>query len=98
MPRFKGRKGDLTWGRYNYPVTQSQKDTLDGLEYLMRGLPRAHPANGDIPEGYFASQNLLDGGVIIGLHHNSVTVHRTGRITSNERMRVFHPLPSRIKT
>jgi hypothetical protein len=83
MTRFEGRRGDLTWGIYNYPVTQTQKETLDGLWYMMTGLPRAHPANGNMPKGFFCSQRPESGDVVIGLNHYSVSVHRSGRITSN---------------
>jgi hypothetical protein len=80
MARFAGRDGDLKWGPYNYPVTPTQKATLDGLWYMMSGLPTY---NGE-PIGYFASQQPNTGVVFIGLHHKSVSVHRNGRITSNE--------------
>lgn len=85
MARFVGRRGDLVWGTYDYPVTLSQKTTLDGLKYMMRGLPRAKAWDEGIPEEYFCSQRPDNGDVVIGLHHNSVNVHRNGRITSNER-------------
>lgn len=85
MAKFPGRRGDLKWGTYDYPVTRTQKATLDGLWYMMSGLPRAHPANGDMPEGYFCSQYHTNGDVVMGLNHHSVSVHRDGRITSNEK-------------
>jgi hypothetical protein len=84
MAKYAGRRGDLKWGVYDYPVTRTQKASLDGLLYLMRGLPRAH-AMYDLWEAGFYSQNPNDGGVILGVNHQSVTVHRNGRITSNER-------------
>lgn len=91
MSQFKGRRGDLKWGKYKYPVTRTQKETLDGLRYMMRGLPRApvtndditHPSSDDIPVGYFCSQRANNGDVVIGLNNHSVSVHRSGRITSN---------------
>lgn len=83
MAKFRGLPGDLTWGVYNYPVTRTQKETLEGLHYMMTGLPRAHPANGDMPQGYFCSQRESNGAVVVGLHHHSVSVYRTGRIRGN---------------
>jgi hypothetical protein len=89
MAKFPGRKGDFHWGIYDYPVTFTQKATLDGLWYMLSGLPKAlgQEDKGDyaLPQGCYYSQNSNDGGVIIGLNHQSVTVHRNGRITSNER-------------
>lgn len=82
MAKFAGRRNDLVWGKYDYPVTRTQKATLDGLWYMLSGLPRAYLS--DLPRGGFYSQNPDDGGVVIGLHHQSVTVRRTGRITSNQ--------------
>lgn len=89
--RFKGKRSDLKWGKYDYPVTRTQKDTLDGLWYMMSGLPRTYnpeeardPRGYTLPEGGFYSQRPDNGSVIIGLHHFSVTVNRWGRITSNE--------------
>lgn len=84
MAKFAGRRGDLTWGVFDYPVTRTQKAALDGLWYMMSGLPRSlnnvrHPADS------FYSQNGSDGAVIIGLNHESVSVHRSGRITSNQK-------------
>lgn len=84
MTKFAGHKGDLTWGKYDFPVTRTQKSTLDGLWYMMSGLPRSHPMNGDMPAGYFCSQRPSSGDVVIGLNHQSVNVHRNGRITSNQ--------------
>jgi hypothetical protein len=85
MAKFAGRRGDLKWGKYDYPVTKTQKATLDGLLYMMSGLPTWHPANGYplMPEGYFCSQYPSDGRVVMGLNHQSVSVHRNGRVTSN---------------
>lgn len=83
MAKFAGRRGDLKWGKFDYPVTKTQKATLDGLWYMMNGLPRSHSANGDTPEGYFCSQTPSNGDVVMGLHGCSVTIHRTGRITAN---------------
>lgn len=81
--RFKGRRGDLKWGKFKYPVTRTQKATLDGLRYMMSGLPKAHPSNGDMPKGYFCSQRVDNGDIVIGLNNESVSVHRSGRVTSN---------------
>jgi hypothetical protein len=54
----------------------------------MSGLPKAFGQDEKgvyvLPQGGFYSQSEKNGDVIIGLHHKSVTVHRTGRITSNE--------------
>jgi len=87
MVKFAGRKGDLTWGKYDYPVTRTQKEALDGLLYMMSGLPKWSPSNGYplMPQGYFCSQREQDGAVVMGLNHHSVSVHRNGRITSNDR-------------
>lgn len=84
MAKFAGRRGDLAWGKYDYPVTRTQKTTLNGLKNLMTGLPHTDIGDRSLPEGYFCSQRPDNGGVIVGLHHRSVTVHRSGRITSNQ--------------
>lgn len=84
MIRFKGRYDDLKWGAHNYSVTRTQKETLDGLWYMMRGLPRTNPLHGTIPEGYFCSQRLDNGAVVIGLHGHSVSVGRNGRVVGNK--------------
>lgn len=84
MAKFAGRPGDLKWGKYDYPVTRTQKDSLDGLVYMLYGLPRALD-NPDLWQAGFYSQNPSDGGVIIGVNHQSVTVDRNGRVMSNER-------------
>lgn len=81
MAKFAGKRGDETWGPYNYPVTPSQKMTLEGLEYMMSGLP-TWPTNGR-PKGFFCSQMPNTGVVVIGLNHRSITVHRNGRIERN---------------
>lgn len=81
--RYKGKPRDLKWGKYDYPVTPSQKKTLEALWYMMSGLPRS-PENGFTPVGYFCSQRVDTGTVIIGLNHESINVHRSGHITSNE--------------
>jgi hypothetical protein len=90
MAKFAGRRGDLKWGIYDYPVSPGQKATLDALWYLMGGLPKAFGQDKTgvyvLPQGGFYSQSEKNGDVIIGLHHKSVTVHRTGRITSNEKI------------
>jgi|tagenome__1003787_1003787.scaffolds.fasta_scaffold12071519_1 hypothetical protein len=80
MAKFAGRRGDLTWGTFNYSVTRSQKATLDGLLYMMSGLPWGD----SLPREGFCSQRPDNGVVVIGLHHQSVSVHRSGRITSNQ--------------
>ena len=82
--RFVGRRGDLTWGKFDYPVTKSQKSALDGLWYMMTGLPRQDPPNGHLPQGLFYSQRPDTGVVIIGLHQYSVNVHRSGLIVGNQ--------------
>src|SRR4051794_30217173 len=87
MAKFAGRPGDLKWGKYEYPVTPTQKLSLEGLVYLLHGLPRALDSK-DLWQGGFYSQNPRDGGVIIGLNHQSVTVDRNGRITSNEETQI----------
>jgi hypothetical protein len=81
MAKFVGRRGDLKWGPYDYPVTKTQKITLEGLHNIMKGVPRTN--RGKMPAGYYGSQRPSDGGIIVGLNHYSVTVHRNGRITSN---------------
>lgn len=83
MGKFAGRRGDLKWGRYNYPVTKTQKATLDGLWYMMSELPRAYGGGQSLPQGGFYSQMEDSGDVIIGLFGRSVSVHRNGRITGN---------------
>lgn len=87
MAKFAGRRGDLKWGKYDYPVTRTQKDTLDGLVYMFSGLPRAYE-NPDLWQEGFYSQHAGDGGVIIGLKHQSVTVDRQGRVMSNEPLSI----------
>lgn len=88
MAKFEGRRGDLTWGIYDYPVTKTQFATLDGLWYMMSGLPKGFGQDSKgayaLPRGAFYSQRPDNGDVIIGLNHQSVSVHRNGRITSNE--------------
>lgn len=86
MAKYPGRRGDLTWGAYEYPVTASQKITLDALWYMMSGLPRASEIS-SLPRGGFYSQRSDNGDVVIGLNHESVSVHRSGRITSNQETR-----------
>ena len=84
--RFAGRREDLTWGKFDYFVTKSQKSALDGLWYMMSGLPRSYDRQGASPEGSFYSQRPDTGAVIIGLHQCSVTVHRSGLIVSNQKL------------
>lgn len=87
MAKFAGRRGDWKWGKYEYPVTRTQWESLDALMYMLSTLPRAY-RQPELWQAGFYSQNPNDGGVIIGLNHQSVTVHRNGRITSNEDKRI----------
>jgi len=82
MNEFKGRRNDTTWGKYDYPVTQTQKAALEGLWFMTRGLPRAVD-NPDLPKGCFYSQHPITGAVIFGLFHRSVSVLRNGRVVAN---------------
>lgn len=82
MGIFAGRHGDMQWGKYDYPVTSTQCETLDGIWFLLTGLPisqmsRVHGV------GVFYSQTESDGVVIIGREHRSVSVDRNGRVTGN---------------
>jgi hypothetical protein len=88
MAKFEGRRGDLVWGKYNYPVTRTQKAALDGIWYMMSKLPRGIQQEGKwaLPDGGFYSQRPENGDVVIGLYHQSLNVHRNGRVTSNERI------------
>ncbi len=86
MAKFPGRRGDKVWGKFDYPVTRTQKETLDGLWYMMSGLPKSDE-NLDLPTDAFYSQHPVSGDVVIGLVHHSVSVHRSGRLTSNEKGR-----------
>lgn len=81
MAKFAGRRGDLKWGVYDFPVTRTQKAALDALWFIMGGggTYSVLPADG------FYSQTESDGTVIIGLNHRSVNVHRDGRVTSNRK-------------
>jgi len=81
VAKFPGRRADLKWGKYDFPVTFAQKTKLDALGYLVSGLPVTFEAN--LPDGLFYSQNPRDGSVIFGLNHRSVTVYRSGRIVAN---------------
>ena len=83
MARFTKRPGDLIWGKYNYPVTPTQHMALEGIWWLLRTLPRAIPED-DLPAGAFYSQNSNNGTVIIGIHHHSVSVYRSGRVKKNQ--------------
>lgn len=74
---------NLKWGLYDYPVTQTQKNTLDGLWHMMSDLPRAYNSP-TLPEGAFYFQRSDNGDVIIGLYHCSVSVHRDGLLTINK--------------
>jgi hypothetical protein len=86
MGKFPGKPGDQVWGVYDFPVTFTQKQALDALWYMMSGLPRGFQQKGRwaLPAGAFYSQRETNGDVVIGLNHHSVTVHRSGRLTSNE--------------
>lgn len=81
--RYRGQTEDLTWGKYDYKVTRTQKQALDGLLYVVYGLSPGQIHRG-LPNGAFYSQRPNDGAVLIGIHHRSVTVYRSGRIKSNE--------------
>lgn len=81
---FKGRSGDLKWGRFDYRVTRTQKEALDGIWYMLTGQTNAADGTANAPtRGIFCSQVPLNGAMIIGLDHHSVTVYRSGRIISN---------------
>lgn len=86
MAKFEGRSDDLVWGKYDYSVTRTQKQALDGLMHVLYGLSPGQINRGDrdLPNGGFYSQRPNDGAVLIGIHHRSVTVYRSGRIKSNE--------------
>lgn len=83
MAKFEGRPGDMTWGRYDYPVTRTQCETLDGAWFLLTGLPISRMRD-DAPRGVFYSQTP-DGMVVIGKNHRSINVDRNGRVTGNFR-------------
>lgn len=87
MAKFEGRRGDSTWGTYDYPVTLTQKKSLEGIWYMLSGLPKATGNLNGLPAEGFYSQDPGNGDVIIGLFHHSVYVHRDGRITSAEEER-----------
>lgn len=82
---FPGKSKDFKWGRYDYPVTKSQKRSLDALWYLLSGLPREYMGSFEdtLAEGSFYSQDAVTGNVTFGLCHKSVTVDRRGRLMSN---------------
>lgn len=79
-PKFKKRTGDLTWGKYDYPVTRSQKAALDGIMNLFSMLPEDLRG----PSTLFYSQTVLNGDVVIGIYLRSVTVTRHGRVIGNQ--------------
>jgi hypothetical protein len=83
--RYRGQKEDLTWGRFDYKVTRTQKAALDGLLYMIAGLT-PDQNHRPLPSGTFYSQRPNDGAVLIGIDHRSVTVYRSGRITSNSEI------------
>lgn len=80
MAKFPRRRGDLKWGVYDFPVTRTQKEALDGLWYMMGG----SGVYSEMPQGGFYSQTPSNGDVVIGMNHRSINVHRSGRITSNK--------------
>jgi hypothetical protein len=60
LAKFKGRRGDLKWGVYDFPVTRTQKAALDGVWYMLRTSARAYnpvAEDGELPQGGFYSQN-----------------------------------------
>lgn len=79
MANFEGRRGDLKWGVYDYPVTNTQKISLDGLWHMMGG----NGPYSETPKGGYYSQDSSNGDIVIGMDHRSVRVHRSGRVTSN---------------
>lgn len=86
--RYRGQTEDLTWGKYEYKVTRTQKQALDALLYVLYDLSPGQINRNlgmrDLPNGGFYSQRPNDGAVLIGIDHRSVTVYRSGRIKSNE--------------
>lgn len=82
--RFEARPDDLRWGRFGYPVTRTQKNALDALLYMLSGCVERSYENPLNPRGFFCSQYPSDGRVVVGLNHQSLTVWRSGRITSNQ--------------
>jgi hypothetical protein len=80
--KFKGRPGDLTWGPFGYPVTQTQKAAVEGIVFMLSSLPRAFNQP-DLWQNGFYSQNPATGAIIMGLDHHSVSIHRNGRVTAN---------------
>lgn len=64
---------DLTWGDAHYPVTKTQKQALEAIWYVM----------GERTDWFYILRKT-DGAVILGRRGRSVTVYRTGRITSNK--------------
>lgn len=70
MPRFQARPGDQTWGRFNYPVTITQKNALDAVLHLFAGT------------GFemIHSQKTCNGDVILVIEGRSVTIKRSGRM------------------
>lgn len=82
--KFKAKTGDLRWGKYDYPVTRSQKQSLDGIMNLFDTLLPRSSENPKMPHDGFYSQLPLNGAVIIGINHRSVTVNRHGRVISNQ--------------
>lgn len=82
MPdKFRRRYGDLMWGKFDYPVTPTQKKSLDGVAYVLGFSPGRTEREAGFT--YFYSQDPYSGEVIIGQNHRSLNVNRDGRITSN---------------
>ena len=79
---FQPRRGDLRWGPFGYPVTKTQKASVEGVVFLLTSLPRAFGANALWQKGFY-SQNPRTGAIIMGLDHHSVSIHRDGRVTAN---------------
>lgn len=82
--RYRGKPRDKKWGKYDYPVTPSQKRVLEAIWYMLSGQPKAY-LNDSLPQNCFYSQRTDDGTVIIGLNQESINVYRSGHIASNEK-------------
>lgn len=87
MAKFEGRRGDLKWGKYDYPVTKSQWCNLMALEGLFKkALPPAI-GNPDLWKNGYYSQDRENGDVIIGFNNEAVRVTRSGQVNpSNVRV------------
>lgn len=80
MQAFQARRGDQTWGHYNYPVTQTQEAVLNSLAHVMRVPPDEFEE--DVKAGYFCAQIYYSGDVILGLGNHSFAVKRDGTVKS----------------